>query len=149
MNDALASNQVTASWIIDMKGLHDLSYVERRRLRELTNGTADSHMLSVLREGPSHVRCFLARHGDEIIGWSLARWYKPFSERPRNAHISVFVAPAWRRRGLGRALTEAAVSFAARQGLVPWVSAVQHDQLDFYRACAGAAQICRVPFQTK
>lgn len=131
--------------LIESVALRALRYPQRLRLQELTSGEPDSHMLAVLRERPEHAQCFLARHEEEIVGWSVARWFKPPAERPRNAHLSVFVAPEWRRRGLGRALTAAVVDFAVGRGLVPWVSAARADQLVFYRSCEGT-RICRVPF---
>ncbi|QVL47611.1 MAG: GNAT family N-acetyltransferase [Thiocapsa sp.] len=118
-----------------------LTSSERHRLRILTDGTGDSHMLAVLREHPKQALCFLARSEFEILGWSLVRWFKPFCERPRNAHLSVFVAPEWRRYGLGRALIEEAVQFAVTHGLTAWVYAGGSDQRDFYLRCPSVEHI--------
>ncbi len=134
---------------IEEKPLSALIPSERNRLRILTDGTGDSHMLAVLREHPKQALCFLARHDSEILGWSLVRWFKPFSERPRNAHLSVFVAPEWRRYGLGRALIEDAVKFAVAHGLTAWVYAGGSDQRDFYRRCPSVEHISDTPFRMR
>ena len=134
---------------IEEKPLSALTTSERQRLRMLTDGTPDSHMLAVLHEHPKQALCFLARTDNEILGWSLARWFKPFSERPVNAHISVFVAPEWRRYGLGRALIEEAVQLAGAHGLAAWVYAATSDQRDFYRRCPSVKHIIKIPFQMR
>jgi GNAT superfamily N-acetyltransferase len=134
---------------IQPKPLSALTLTERKHLRLLTDGTGDSHMLAVLRENPKQACCFLAETQGEILGWSLARWFKPFSERPRNAHLSVFVAPEWRGYGLGRALIEEAVRFAAAHGLMAWVYAGASDQRDFYRRCPSVEHVSRTPFQMR
>lgn len=134
---------------IEEKPLSALTSSERTRLRSLTDGTGDSHMLAVLREHPKQALCFLARSESEILGWSLVRWFKPFSERPRNAHLSVFVAPEWRRCGLGRALVEDAVRFAVAHGLTAWVYAGGSAQRDFYRRCPSVEHISDTPFRMR
>jgi GNAT superfamily N-acetyltransferase len=134
---------------IEEKPLSALTPSERNRLRILTDGTGDSHMLAVLREHPKQALCFLARSESEILGWSLVRWFKPFSERPRNAHLSVFVAPEWRRYGLGRALIEDAVQFAVAHGLTAWVYAGGRVQRDFYRRCPSVEHISDIPFRMR
>ena len=134
---------------IEEKPLSALKSSERNRLRRLTDGTSDSHMLAVLREHPKQALCFLARCDSEIVGWSLVRWFKPFCERPRNAHLSVFVAPEWRRYGLGRALIEDAVRFAVAHGLKAWVYAGGSDQRDFYRRCPSVEHISDTPFRMR
>lgn len=142
------ASSLPAGVVIDGRPLRALRRPQRARLRELTSGEPDSHMLLVLRESPEHAQCFIASHAGEIVGWSLARWFNPLSEPPRNAHISVFVAPDWRRCGLGRALTAAAAEFVVGLGLVPWVSASRDEQLAFYRGCRGV-RIARTPFQPR
>ena len=134
---------------IEEKPLSGLTPSERNRLRILTDGTGDSHMLAVLREHPKQALCFLARSDNEILGWSLVRWFKPFSERPRNAHLSVFVSPEWRRCGLGRALIANAVQFAVAHGLVAWVYAGRRDQREFYRRCPPVEHISDTPFRMR
>ncbi len=137
------------SIVLESKPLKALVQSERKQLRQLTDGTRDSHMLAVLRENPKHACCFLARQGEDIVAWSLARWFKPLSERPRNAHLSVFVSPQWRRRGLGRCLIGIAVGFVKQNGMVPWVFAGQSDQLEFYRECQAVTHISRTPFSLR
>jgi GNAT superfamily N-acetyltransferase len=134
---------------IEEKPLSALTPSERRRLRMLTDGTSDSHMLAVLHEHPKQALCFLARCDSEILGWSLVRWFKPFSERPLNAHLSVFVAPDWRGYGLGRALIEDAVRFAVAHGLIAWVYAGGIEQRDFYRRCPSVKHISNTPFRMR
>ncbi|EGV16807.1 GCN5-related N-acetyltransferase [Thiocapsa marina 5811] len=134
---------------IEEKPLSALTSSERNRLRILTDGTGDSHMLAVLREHPKQALCFLARSESEILGWSLVRWFKPFCERPRNAHLSVFVAPGWRHYGLGQALIEEAVQLAVAHGLVAWVYAGRSDQRDFYRRCPSVDHISNIPFRMR
>jgi GNAT superfamily N-acetyltransferase len=92
------------------------------------------------------VRCFLAWSGDAIVGWSLARWFAPFEDSPRNAHISVFVDPDWRRRGLGHRLVDQAAEFAAAHRLTPWVYAGTAEQADFFRACERPVSVVATPF---
>ncbi|WP_295386023.1 GNAT family N-acetyltransferase [uncultured Thiodictyon sp.] len=133
----------------ESKPLRGIGRSESQRLRELTTGDRQSHMLAVLREHPEYAQCFLAWDGDEIVGWSLARWFAPFVEGPRNAHVSVFVDPAWRRLGLGRQLLGQAVEFAVAHRLRPWVSAGAPDQSAFFRACASGAGIVGTPFRLR
>ena len=133
----------------ESKPLRRLSLPEFRRLRALTAGGKQSHLLAVLRERPAHARCFLAWEGDEIVGWSLTRWFAPFADAPRNAHVSVFVDPVWRRLGLGRTLLGQAVEFAAAHRLRPWVYAGHADQLAFFRACDYRADVVATPFPVR
>lgn len=130
----------------ESKPLQQLSFAERARLRLLTAEDPESHMRAILRERPPHVQCFLACHEETIVGWSLARWFAPFDASPRNAHISVFVDPQWRRHGLGRALLGQAVEFATAHRLTPWVYAGAAHQLQFFRACEHRTNIVSRPF---
>ena len=130
----------------ESRPLRAISPSERSRLRELAVGGQDSHLRMVLREHPAHVQCFLAWSGDEIVGWSLARWFAPFEDSPRNAHISVFVDPRWRRQGLGRHLIDQAAAFATAHRLIPWVYAGTAEQADFFRACGGPVKVVTTPF---
>lgn len=130
----------------ESKPLRRITAVERRRLRVLTAGSKDSHLLHVLRERPAHVQCFLACSGDEIVGWSLARWFARFEDSPRNAHISVFVDPDWRRQGLGRQLVEQAAEFARAHRLIPWVSADTVEQSAFFQSCERPVGVVTTPF---
>jgi GNAT superfamily N-acetyltransferase len=130
----------------ESKPLRRVTAAERRRLRTLTAGGTDSHLLTILRERPPYVRCFLAWHDDVIIGWSLARWFAAFKDSPRNAHISVFVDPEWRRQGFGRRLIGQAVDFAVAHRLTAWVYAGNADQLAFARGCEHPTSIVTTPF---
>ena len=133
----------------ESRPLRGIGLSDARRLRALTTGDKQSHMLAVLREHPDYVQCFLAWDGDEIVGWSLARWFAPFTDSPRNAHLSVFVHPAWRRLGLGRQLLGQAVEFAVAHRLKPWVYAGRPEQSAFFRACAYQAGIVGTPFRSR
>ena len=133
----------------ESKPLRCITAAESQRLRVLTAGGTDSHLLTVLRERPHNVQCFLAWDGEEIVGWSLARWFAPFEDSPRNAHVSVFVDPAWRRHGLGRVLVGQAVDFVAAHRLRPWVYAGTADQLAFVRACGHAVGVVATPFPVR
>jgi GNAT superfamily N-acetyltransferase len=130
----------------ESKSLRRITRAEAQRLRVLTAGGEDSHLLTVLRKRPHNVQCFLAWDGQEIVGWSLARWFAPFADSPRNAHVSVFVDPAWRGHGLGRDLVGQAVEFAAAHRLRPWVYAGTADQLAFTRACGHPVGVVTTPF---
>jgi GNAT superfamily N-acetyltransferase len=130
----------------ESKPLQQLRFAECARLRLLTSEDPESHMRAILRERPRHVQCFLAWYEETIIGWSLARWFAPFDDSPRNAHISVFVDPEWRRYGLGRTLVGMAVEFATAHRLTPWVYAGAPHQLQFFRACEHRANIVTRPF---
>lgn len=132
----------------ESKRLRGLTAAECRCLRALTSGDKDSHLLAVLRERPDHARCFLARAGEEIVGWALARWFAPFEEAPRNAHISVFVNPAWRRQGLGQELVEQAAQFARTHRLTAWVYAGNAEQRAFYQTCGHPVKVTSTPFQS-
>jgi GNAT superfamily N-acetyltransferase len=134
---------------IEARPLRGLSLADARRLRTLTLGGKESHLLMLLKERPLHARCFLARIGEEIVGWSAVRWFAPFTEAPRNAHVSVFVDPEWRRRGLGRQLLDQAVEFALTHRLRPWVYAGQKEQSAFFRACACPAGVVGTPFSIR
>ena len=131
----------------ESRPLQAIAPLERERLCELTAGGADSHLLRVLREHPPHVRCFLAWSGDQIVGWSLAIWFAPFDQSPRNAHVSVFVDPHWRRLGLGRVLVDQAAAFACAHRLTPWVYAGTAAQADFFRACSHPVSVATTPFR--
>jgi GNAT superfamily N-acetyltransferase len=140
----------------ESKPLRRIGPAESRRLRVLTAGGKQSHLLAVLRERPAHAQCFLAwgagadgADEDQIVGWSLARWFAPFVDAPRNAHVSVFVDPAWRRLGLGRQLLGQAVGFAVAHRLRPWVYAGHQDQSAFFRACGHHTGIVGTPFQLR
>jgi GNAT superfamily N-acetyltransferase len=143
-----ASSALPDGVVIESLALRSIHGPDWLRLRQLTSGEPDSHMRALLRERPEQARCFLARRDADILGWSVARWYKPLAERPRNAHISVFIDPAWRRHGLGRVLTSAASDFVAALGLAPWVSAADDAQLAFYQTCP-TVRIARAPFLTR
>jgi GNAT superfamily N-acetyltransferase len=130
----------------EARALRGLSLAEFRRLRTLTQGGRESHLLTLLKERPVHARCYMAWAGDEIVGWSAVRWFAPFTDAPRNAHVSVFVDPDWRRRGLGRRLLDQAVEFALAHRLRPWVYAGHEDQSAFFRACASPAGVVATPF---
>lgn len=137
----------------ESKPLRRIGPSESRRLRVLTAGGKQSHLLAVLRERPAHAQCFLARGGradgvdeEQILGWSLVRWFAPFVDAPRNAHVSVFVDPTWRRLGLGRELLGQAVEFAVAHRLRPWVYAGRPEQSAFFRACDYQAGIVGTPF---
>jgi len=130
----------------EARPLRGLSPAESRRLRTLTLGGRDSHLMMLLKERSVHARCFLAWSGEDIVGWSAVRWFAPFSEGPRNAHLSVFVDPDWRRRGVGRQLLDQAVEFALAHRLRPWVYAGHEDQSAFFRACDCPAGVVATPF---
>lgn len=131
---------------IEARPLRGLSLAELRRLRALTLGGRDSHLLTLLKERPVHARCWLASAEEDIVGWSAARWFAPFSEGPRNAHLSVFVDPDWRRQGVGRQLLDQAVAFALAHRLRPWVYAGHEDQSAFFRACDCPVGVVATPF---
>jgi len=133
----------------ESKPLRRLRPSEFRRLRTLTAGGKQSHLLTVLRERPAWAQCFLAWQGEEILGWSLARWIAPLTDAPRNAHVSVFVDPAWRRLGLGRRLLDQAVEFAVGHRLRPWVYAGHADQSAFFRACDARVGVVTTPFSKR
>ena len=143
-----SSRQMTSPTEIrfESRPLRDIAPLERNRLRELTDGGQDSHLRMVLREHPAHVQCFLAWSGDEIVGWSLARWFAPFEDSPHNAHISVFVDLRWRRQGLGRHLIDQAAEFASAHRLIPWVYAGTAEQAHFFRACSRPVKVVSTPF---
>jgi GNAT superfamily N-acetyltransferase len=130
----------------DSKPLQQLRFAEHAQLRLLTNPDPESHMRAILRERPRFVHCFFAWHEETIVGWSMARWFAPFEASPRNAHISVFVDPLWRRHGIGRALLGQAVAFATSHRLTPWVYAGARHQLQFFRACEHSTHIISTPF---
>jgi GNAT superfamily N-acetyltransferase len=134
--------------LFEAKYLRDLTASEHSQLLPLTLGGANSYMLAALRDHPEFARCFLAITEGRIVGWSLARWFKRFEDRPRNAHLSVFVAPEWRRRGLGRDLLSQAMAFCREHGLTPWVYGETPSQLNFYKACRAEDHISMLPFQT-
>lgn len=132
----------------EAKNLRDLTASEQTQLLPLTLGGRNSYMLAALKDRPEFARCFLARSEDRIIGWSLARWFKRFEDRPRNAHLSVFVAPDRRRRGLGRCLLSQAMAFCSEHGLMPWVFGETSSQLSFYKACHAEGHMTLTPFET-
>lgn len=132
----------------EAKNLRDLTASEQTQLLPLTLGGQNSYMLAALRDRPEFARCFLARSEDRIIGWSLVRWFKRFEHHPRNAHLSVFVAAEWRRRGLGRCLLTHAIAFCRNHGLTPWAFAETDNQMNFYKACHADGHVSRRPFET-
>jgi GNAT superfamily N-acetyltransferase len=133
---------------IEAKDLRGLSASENLQLRPLSLGGPKSYMLAALQERPHFARCFLARAEDGIVGWSLVRWFKRFEDHPRNAHLSVFVAVEWRRRGLGRCLLAHATAFCREHGLTPWVFGETASQMNFYKACHAEEHVSSRPFET-
>lgn len=150
LHELMTMSTVQSSpFAFESKALRQLTYAEQTRLGELTLGTPDSLMLATLRLRPEFAQCFLARHDDRLVGWSLVRWFKAFEDRPRNAHLSIFVDREWRRHGVGRTLLGRAVAFCTEHRLVPWVYGGNADQLAFYRACPDATHISPIPFETR
>lgn len=63
----------------------------------------------------------VAEHEDEVIGYAWLAWLTPVADGGRNApdgwYLSgVVVAPAFRRRGIGRRLTQARVEWVLERG---------------------------------
>lgn len=132
----------------ESKNLRALTASEHSQLVPLTLGGQNSYMLAALRDRPEFARCFLARSEGTIIGWSLVRWFKRFEDHPRNAHLSVFVAAEWRRKGLGRCLLTRAIIFCRKHRLTPWVYGETAAQMNFYKACHADDYVSSRPFET-
>lgn len=131
--------------------------LERARLRALDTPTReallalplgdDSFMRAALLEPPGRAMCWLARDDDQPIGWSLLRWYSPDIRGVSVAYLNVFVAQAWRRSDLGRALLRMSLDHAAEQGMRAVVHGTTAAQFDFYRASGVPERdILRAPF---
>ena len=134
--------------LCEAKSLRGLSPAEYSQLLPLTLGGENSYMLATLRDRPEFARCFLASVDGRVVGWSLVRWFKRFEDRPRNAHLSVFVAAERRRQGLGGYLLSQAIAFCREHGLTPWVYGETPGQLSFYKACRADDHISALPFHT-
>lgn len=68
---------------------------------------------------------FLAEHDGEIVGYGRAAWCRPRSDQdaaPAGLYLTgVVVAPAWRRRGIGEALTRARLAWARQRTDEVWM----------------------------
>lgn len=86
----------------------------------------------------------VAEHGGEVIAYAWLAWLTPVAEGGRNApdgwYLSgVFVAPEFRRRGIGRGLTQARIDWVlAREAAAHFVvsasnraSRILHAELGF------------------
>lgn len=79
---------------------------------------ATEEMLTRSLFGPSaHVRALVARSGDAVIGFALYFYnYSTFLGRSGIYLEDLFVRPAWRRRGVGRALLQRLARQAVAEG---------------------------------
>jgi len=116
------------------KHLRELTAEEKKQLQGLTL-SANSYMTTVLADAPAEARCWLAVEDGEICGWSLIRWFAPDVRSYRLGYVSVLVAAAQRRKGIGRDLIVQALVYASEQKMTPCVFAVNAEQKAFFKAC--------------
>ena len=75
---------------------------------------AERLAMALDREGPEEHRCLMARHEGRVVGIADLETFR--RENPHVARIDVRVLPEHRRRGVGRALVEAAERMARATG---------------------------------
>jgi len=116
------------------KALRALSIPERRRVENLTLAS-DSFMLAVLQDNSETAMCWLAEQDEQILGWSLIRWFPRDVFGRTGSYVSVFVDIAHRGHGLGKLLVRKAISYAQEHEMRPWFYGASQEQIDFYNAC--------------
>ena len=96
---------------------------------------------------------FLAGHDGEVVGYGKAGWCEPHGPEdaaPAGLYLTgVVVAPAWRRRGVGAALTTARLAWARGRAECVWAftnarnagSLALHERLGFARVGRAASYL--------
>jgi len=110
-------------------------------LLALREGDADPDWETRLRFWlASDHRVFVAQRAGEIVGYARLAWQTPGANGGRNApdgfyFSGIFVHPAHRRRGIGRALTLARAQWTAqrRERAFFVVNAANHASMDLHR----------------
>jgi phosphinothricin acetyltransferase len=66
----------------------------------------------------------VARSADRVVGWAAVSPIKEARAPPGVARVSVYVAPGFRRKGIGRTLLNAAIDLSGRIGITTLLSRV-------------------------
>ena len=115
---------------IDKKRVRSLTSEERQKLNLLTIPEG-SHMSAVLKDNPDRACCWLA-YQDDIVGWSLIRWFESALKKGFDAYISVFVHPKNRQQGTGCLLIGKAMEFSDEKKMSACFFGPKPDQRLFY-----------------
>ncbi|ETR74011.1 MAG: hypothetical protein OMM_06595 [Candidatus Magnetoglobus multicellularis str. Araruama] len=122
------------------KSLQSLSKDEKEALQHLTI-SEDSYMAFVLNQNPSKAKCWIIgiendqADNQNIVAWSLLRWYTPDIRSVNCAYISLFVHPKFRKQGLGKRLISKTMAYAENNQLTVIVYGHTAKQHAFYKAC--------------
>jgi len=142
MQTAIAIRQATTSDVSTIVDLYTVLFHDDGRLRDHTLDPAwasthgAAYFQTVVTDSSS--ACFLAEHGQDSVGYLIARFHEPSNfRRVALAELeSMVVCPAWRRHGVGRALAQAFFSWARERRaaeLRVTAYATNDDAIAFYR----------------
>src|SRR5215472_10760120 len=120
--------------------IHELAAFEK--LEHEVEATVESLRDSLFGSQPA-AGCLLARNGVEVVGYALYFFtFSTFTGRPGLWLDDVYVRPAFRQRGLGRALIQAVAQIGAERncGRFEWTALNWNKPaLDFYRKLGARA----------
>lgn len=96
----------------------------------VADGT-DEAWAALFRRDIGHADRFLAvaRTGGDLVGYGRTAWFEPDEDAPPNAApagyylVGLVVEPAWRRRGIARAITAARLTWVAGRATEAWYMA--------------------------
>jgi ribosomal protein S18 acetylase RimI-like enzyme len=143
METAITIREATTSDVPTIVDLYTVLYHDDGRLRDhsLDPAWASAHGAAYFQTvvTDSSSTCFLAEHGQESVGYLLARFHDVSDfRRVALAELeSMVVRPAWRRQGVGRALAQAFIDWARQRHaaqLRVTAYASNHDAIAFYRS---------------
>jgi GNAT superfamily N-acetyltransferase len=126
--------------IIAHLGSRELA-AKRNILSKLTFNDNTSSMLIELNDIRCSHRALVAMHGSTTVGWAMLRIGRYFDTRRLFVRVYTFVKPAFRRKGIGKALYSRAQKLYGHRDIVVF----RHDDMSrlFYDNI-GAPPIKRV-----
>ena len=88
--------------------------------RPLSASEMEARLAHLLGSGP----CFVAEVDGEVAGWCYAHEWKEREAYSRTLETTVYVAPAYQRRGIGRALMERLIGECRARGAVALIACI-------------------------
>ncbi len=113
-------NQITISKATQNENWQELLRMENGYLREIgeqpLTGEQQAQLFQAIQE--SRITFFLAKSGKQTVGMcSVACHFSTFSCTDTGVFEDFYVEPAYRKRGIARALAQAAHDWSRKQGL--------------------------------